>query len=320
MTVGLELPLDNDWSPAGDAGRRGAGRPFGVPDLAEHAERAQLADRLGFATLWLRDVPLYEPGFGDAGQVFDAFSYLGFLAGRTKEAALGTAAIALPLRHPLHVAKAAATVDQLSGGRLVLGLATGDRPVEFPLFGADFEGRGGTMRDGIALLRAAWAERSLPVETPNGPLRGIQVLPKPAQERLPLVMAGRGRQTLDWVAANMDGKFDYPRDPRATAHQVAEWRAATEATTAAGVRKPFITAFRLDLAEDPDAGPTPHQFGARMGRNRFLDLLEALDEAGVNHVAIHLRHSRRPIEECLHELAEYALDRFPTRRAQGALA
>jgi hypothetical protein len=141
LTLGLELPLDNDWSATRLRAEGTAGRPFGVPDLTEHARLARLADELGFAALWVRDVPLYDPQqFGDAGSVFEVFTHLGHLAAVTERAVLGTAAVVLPLRRPLLVAKAAATVDVLSGGRFVLGLASGDRPVEYPLFGEGLPG------------------------------------------------------------------------------------------------------------------------------------------------------------------------------------
>ncbi|MFD0442730.1 LLM class flavin-dependent oxidoreductase [Streptomyces indonesiensis] len=133
LTLGLELPLDNDWGQSRLATDRKAGRPFGVPSLDAHAHLARLADRSGFAALWVRDVPLYDPvHFGDAGSVFETFTHLGHLAAVTERAVLGTAAVVLPLRRPLLVAKAAATVDALSCGRFVLGLASGDRPVEWP--------------------------------------------------------------------------------------------------------------------------------------------------------------------------------------------
>ncbi|MCZ0983465.1 LLM class flavin-dependent oxidoreductase [Streptomyces diastatochromogenes] len=148
LTLGLELPLDNDWGPSRQATDRTAGRPHGVPDLADHVRLARLADRLGFAGLWVRDVPLFDPvRFGDAGTVFETFTHLGHLAAVTERAVLGTAAVVLPLREPLLVAKAAATVDALSGGRMLLGLASGDRPVEYPLFGRDFEARGAAFRE-----------------------------------------------------------------------------------------------------------------------------------------------------------------------------
>ncbi|WP_234815094.1 LLM class flavin-dependent oxidoreductase, partial [Noviherbaspirillum denitrificans] len=98
------------------------------PSMQHQEYLARRAEELGFAALWFRDVPLRDPSFGDIGQVFDPWVYLGWIAAQTREIALATGSIVLPLRHPLHTAKAAASVDQLSGGRLVLGLASGDRP------------------------------------------------------------------------------------------------------------------------------------------------------------------------------------------------
>ena len=85
--------------------------------------------------MWVRDVPLFDPAFGDAGQVFDPFAYLAYLAAQTRHVALATGSAIFTLRHPIDLAKAAATLDCLSGGRLLLGIASGDRAVEFPAYG-----------------------------------------------------------------------------------------------------------------------------------------------------------------------------------------
>src|SRR5690349_25044424 len=119
----------------------------GQERLARHAQD------LGFAALWFRDVPLRDPNFGDVGQVYDPWVYLGWIAAQTSAIALATGSIILPLRHPLHTAKAAASLDQLTGGRLVLGVASGDRPVEFPAFGVDFEQRDILFRENLRVIR-----------------------------------------------------------------------------------------------------------------------------------------------------------------------
>lgn len=97
-----------------------------TPSMLNQVTLAKQAEALGFCALWfrdvpLRDVPLRDPAFGDVGQVFDPWVYLGYMAAHTSEIALGTASIAIPLHHPLHTAKASASVDQLSTGRLILG-------------------------------------------------------------------------------------------------------------------------------------------------------------------------------------------------------
>lgn len=315
LTLGIELPLDNDWSPEGEARRIADGRPQGVPDLTHHAARVRQIDAAGFAALWLRDVPVFDPSnFGDAGSVYDPFVHLGFLAGITRRIALGTAAIVLPLRHPMMVAKAAASVDRLSRGRLILGVASGDRPVEYPLLGLDFERRGQTFRDAVAYLRAAWSDGGLPLGDGRRSA-ALDLLPKPAGGAIPLLIAGNGRQSDDWIAATMEGRFVYPGAPERMSRQAAEHRRLRRA--AGRDRGVFVSGFHLDLSEDAGEAPTLRRFGARMGRGPFLAHLERLRAAGVDHLAVLLRPSRRPLPEVIDELAREVL---PHLAAQGAAA
>ena len=129
-----------------------------MPTMTRHLERVQLAEQLGFSAVWLRDVPFNVPSFGDAGQMYDPFVYLGLLAGQTYRIALGVASIVLPLRHPAHVAKAAASVDVLSGGRLILGVASGDRPDEYPALNLPFAERGARFRDSFDYIERMWKD------------------------------------------------------------------------------------------------------------------------------------------------------------------
>jgi luciferase-type oxidoreductase len=312
LTIGIDLPLDNDWGP----GRRAAGLSNGVPDLTGHAEKAALADQLGFAALWVRDVPLFDPvRFGDAGTVFETFTHLGHLAATTRDAVLGTAAVVLPLRAPLLVAKAAATMDALTGGRFVLGVASGDRPVEYPLFGQDFDSRGAAFREAVDTLRAAWATppAGQGVAVPSLELSEqlqLDVLPKPAAGAVPLVVAGRAQQSLEWVAENADAWFNYPRDLDGLAAQLGQWR---RLTADRGRRKPYFMPMMLDLAEDPGARPEPIFHGMRTGRHALQDHLKRLTELGVSHLSLSLRCSTRPVEEVLHELAEAILPDYPSQ-------
>ncbi|MFC6276065.1 LLM class flavin-dependent oxidoreductase [Psittacicella hinzii] len=110
-------------------------------------ELAQMADNSELADLWVRDVPLYDPEFGDVGQAYDPFVTLGYLAAVTKNISLGTAGIVTTLREPILTAKQAVSMDQLSKGRFLLRLATGDRPREYPAFNQSFLNRGECFRE-----------------------------------------------------------------------------------------------------------------------------------------------------------------------------
>lgn len=306
ITLGIELPLDNDWSPAGEARRLAAGRPAGVPDLTHHVERVRKVDAQGFAAVWMRDVPVFDSvRMGDAGSVYDVFTHLGFLAGITSNVALGTAAVVLPIRHPMMTAKAAASVDALSGGRLILGVASGDRPVEYPLLGLDFESRGERFREAVAYMRTAWTPGGLPAR-PNGRDPALDLLPRPVRSAIPMVVAGQAQQSDDWIAANMDGRFVYPGSLERLAAQASAWKAVKGGAGA------FITAFHLDLAENPDEPLQPFRFGGRAGRNAFVDHLQQLQQFGVDHLAVLLRRSARPVDDVLDELASDVLPRLGT--------
>lgn len=299
FSIGLEAPLDNDWTPKGESARRTSGRLPGEPDLQRHAELARLVDRLGFRALWIRDVPVYDPSFGDAAQVFEVFAYLGYLAGITRNVLLGTAAVVLPIREPLLTLKAAATVQQLSGNRLLLGVASGDRPVEYPLFGRDFAGRGARFRDQVAMLRDH-AHAHLPAP--------LQLLPRPSSP-LPLLVAGLAQQTPAWIGQHMDGSLAFPGTPETHAQRVAAWRAVAGA-------KPYASFIHLELDARPDAPMRRWRFGFSGGRNALIAELQAMRAAGVDHIGLHLRRNQRPLDDTLEEIAAYVLPLFHSPTAE----
>ena len=308
LSIGLELPLDNDWSIYGEQKRKTDGRPFGVPDITEHATYALMADKLGFKALWMRDVPVYDPLFGDAAQQFEVFSYLGYLAGITKNIMLGTAAVVLPLREPVLVAKSAASIDVLSNGRLLLGLGLGDREIEFPLFGYDYDNRSLRFRKGVFFLQQSWKKEGIINKIYQGLRSNIEIFPKPTAGGVPLVMAGFGQQTQEWIAENMDAWFNYPRSVEDSEALAKQWNQATEPIGLDA--KPYITAFHLDLVENPDSELVPHRFGGKIGRNKLINLLYQYQNAGVSHMALHLRKSQRPVAEVITEIGDYILPKF----------
>ena len=285
-----------------------------IPTMRDHLARIRQAERLGFAALWVRDVPLYDPSFGDIGQIYDPWVYLGYVARHTRRIVLATGSIVLPLRHPLHVAKAAASIDHLSGGRLVLGVASGDRAIEFPAFGLPPEGRGDRFRDSFRLLRRVWAESFPEVDSPFGLLQQVDLLPKPPLGTLPLLVTGNSRQSMEWIAAHSDGWVTYPRPLAMQSDVIARWKCLVK-DHAPGQFKPFVQSLYIDLVEDPYAAPKPIHLGFRLGRNPLLDLLKNLEANGANHVIFNLKYSSRPANEVLEELGIEVLPWFSIQKA-----
>ena len=278
-----------------------------VPDMSRHLARAQLAENLGFSAIWLRDVPFNVPSFGDAGQVFDPFVYLGYLAARTDRIALGVASIILPLRHPAHVAKAAASADALSGGRLILGVASGDRPQEYPALGVDYQTRGVRFRESFDYIRQM-AQDYPDVSGPLGSVRGMDLLPKPPGSRLPMLVTGGSQQDPGWTARHADGWMTYPQDAAAQTRVVEAWRRRVGPDEPP---KPVMQPLYIDLLSDDDAPPQPLHLGFRSGINALRNYLSALEKAGINHVALNLRFNRTDVEETLARIARDLLPDFP---------
>jgi luciferase-type oxidoreductase len=273
-----------------------------LPRMERQLDLARRAEALGFSTLWVRDIPLRDPGFGDVGQIYDPWVWLGAVAATTREIALGTGAIALPLHHPLDVAKAAASVDRISNGRLVLGLASGDRAVEFGAYGREVDERGHVFREALNFVRTLTENPFPRLFSPFGRLDGsADLLPKPAAGRLSILVTGRAQQDLAWIAREADGWLTYPRPPLQQARSIAEWDAAVEQSGASS-KKPFAQSLYIDLSTAADHPPTPIHLGWRLGRNALLDLLAAYRTIGVEHILINLKLSSRPADEVVDEI------------------
>jgi len=277
-----------------------------VPTMRDQERRAQRAEELGFAAVWFRDVPLRDPTFGDVGQIYDPWVYLGWIVAHTQTISLATGSIILPLRHPLHTAKAAASVDQLSRGRLVMGVASGDRPSEFPAFGVDLENRGALFIENMRMIREVLSKSFPTIQSAYGTMEGtVDLLPKPTG-RLPILVTGNSRQSLEWIAKNSDGWITYPRALAQQAELALRWRTLV-ASVAPGVFKPFVQSLYVDLADEPDLPPSPIHLGFRGGRNILIRFLEGLRGAGVHHVALNLKYGERDAGEVLEEIGQEVL-------------
>ena len=286
-----------------------------IPHMQDHVKLTQLAEALGFKAIWLRDIPLNIPSFGDVGQTYDPFTYLGYLAAHTTEIALGIASIALPLHHPLNVAKSAATIDQLSGGRMILGVASGDRPDEYPAMGIEFEQRGQLFQEAFTYIREAAKDFPHWESPAYGTLTGaVDILPKPTGRKIPLLMTGFSRQTLEWNADHTDGWMYYPRNIGQQQYLISQWRDRIAETQE--YDRPFMQPLYVDLHEQDDFKPQGIHLGFRIGANYLVEYLQLLKDIGVNHLAINLRFSSVKIENVLERLGEKVLPHFHSQHPE----
>jgi probable F420-dependent oxidoreductase len=152
--------------------------PDGVRAVAEAAEE------LGFDSVWATEHVIVGPEAVDPyGRVLDPLATLSWIAGYTERVGLGTSIVLVPLHHPIHLAKEAATLQELSGGRFRLGVGVGWHADEFRFMGVPFRGRGRRADEALRVIRALWAgERSFSGELWSFEDATFEPVPSPAPE------------------------------------------------------------------------------------------------------------------------------------------
>jgi probable F420-dependent oxidoreductase len=195
----------------------GAG-PLATPGALTAA--ATLAESLGFTSVWVTDhiaipersasaYPYREDGkppWPPTIPYLDAFTALTWAGAVTRTVRLGTSVLVLPLRPPLIVAKAVATLDHLTDGRLLLGVGAGWLKEEFDLLGQSFENRGRRMKEAIRVLKACWGADPVHFEGEYYRLPPFGMDPKPRQgAQLPVLGGGESDAALRRVAEVCDG-------------------------------------------------------------------------------------------------------------------
>jgi probable F420-dependent oxidoreductase len=147
--------------------------------IRRHAQRAEA---LGLSDVWVSEhIIVPRAQFPRSPLFYDPILTLTWIASVTERVRLGTSVIVLPMRHPLPLAKELATLQNLSGGRLILGVGVGWLEPEFAALGVPFNERGRRMDEGIAMMRAVWSHDPVSFEAKYIPARitDMTMLPQP---------------------------------------------------------------------------------------------------------------------------------------------
>jgi len=174
---------------------------------AEIAEIAQTADRLRYHHLTCSEhvaVPAAATGVRGS-RYYDPLATFGFLAARTTRIRFVTHVLVLGYHHPLAIAKRYGTLDQLSGGRLVLGVGVGTLAEEFRLLGSRFDGRGPVFEDAVRALRASLGQREPRYQGTHFRFEKFVVDPSAAQAHVPIWLGGRSLRSLRRALVFGDG-------------------------------------------------------------------------------------------------------------------
>jgi probable F420-dependent oxidoreductase len=134
---------------------------YGKDSSPERIRRvAEAAEQLGFDSVWATEHIIVGPeGAGPYGRVYDPLATLAWIAGWTERIGLGTSIVLAPLHNPMHLAKQAATLQELSAGRFALGVGIGWHRDEFEFMGIEFADRGARADEAVQVMRAIWSGR-----------------------------------------------------------------------------------------------------------------------------------------------------------------
>ncbi len=180
---------------------------LGMPSAQTIAGVAEQAENWGIDSFWLSDHLL------SASPELDVIATLSLLASRTSRMKLGPSVLLLNLRHPLLTAKAFASLDYLSGGRMVMAVGTGSNLADYAACGIPLEGRGRRLDEGIQILRTVWREKNASFHGRFFNFDNVTIEPRPATRTnndsgtIDIWVGGRSEAALKRTARLADGFF-----------------------------------------------------------------------------------------------------------------
>ncbi len=183
------------------------GRAADMLDAGELGELAVIAERAGFDGFSLTEHPAPPAKWLDNGghQSLDPFVGLAYVAAMTTRLRLLTYLAVMPYRNPLLLAKSAATLDRVSGGRFILGVGTGYLKPEYRALGVDFDERNELFDEALEVMPLHWSGEPFDFEGKHFSCRGAIGLPAPAQRPIPIWIGGNSKLTLRRIAQRANG-------------------------------------------------------------------------------------------------------------------
>jgi len=192
-------------------------------DPGEAVELAQAAEAAGFESIWTVDHVVVPAGYqskypydpsgklpsGEATVFPDPLIWLAYVAARTSTLRLGTGILIVPQRNPLVLAKELATLDHLSGGRMILGAGIGWLEEEFEALGVPFAGRGRRTEEAIAAMRALWSQEQASYAGSTTNFRDCFLRPQPPGGTIPVHVGGHSTAAAQRAGRIGDGFFPF---------------------------------------------------------------------------------------------------------------
>lgn len=233
-----------------------------VADRDTLTQCAQAAETAGVESLWVFDHIAIPPeeSEGSGGLYLDPLATLAYVAGCTKTIGLGTGVLVVPYRPALITAKWLATIQQLSGDRLMLGVGPGWMPAEFKAAGVDRSQRGRITDETLAFIHSCFADDLVSAN-------GQEFLFRPRPARPPIYVGGAGDHAIRRALELGDGWIPIGKTPDELSPLISEYR---ERASAAGKANPEIVTFSKLDSDDPVAAEATVNAFAAAGVDRLV--------------------------------------------------
>lgn len=215
--------------------------PFGAPPTRDHLLAiARAADETGYTSVWTSDHILVGSAFPRYGVMYESLVTLTWLAAQTSTIRIGTSILVLPMRDAILAAKQIATLDDLTGGRVIVGVGVGWNKAEYASLRRDFSHRGKIMDESIAVLRNLWTADRPAFSGSVYSYEDTLFFPKPAQAGGPPIWVGGGSDAALRRAATLGDAWHAddvaPDDFGRMSRRVAQLAAEGKRTVTANIR------------------------------------------------------------------------------------
>ena len=266
---------------------------WGVADPQDVLRMGPEAEGLGYDSIWVMD-HLFNTGYIrerlDDRPYYHPMAMLSYMSATTSRVRLGTSVLVLPYHNPVELAKYAATLDQMSAGRLTLGIGVGAMTEEFDALGIRMLGRGAVTNESITLMRELWTKTTPEFHSRNWDFSDLYFSPKPVQRPyIPLWVGGSSARALRRAARLGDGWHPSGLTPEdfANGRQEIELLAKREGRSMSDI----VMSARIEV--EVDGGPSSQRSAvrARLPGDDIGALragLQAYAAAGVEHFVLAL--------------------------------
>jgi probable F420-dependent oxidoreductase len=299
MQFGITIP--NNW---------------GVENPQEVLALGPVAEELGYDSVWVMD-HLFNNGYIrerlDDKPYYHPLATLSHISATTQNVLLGTSVLVLPYHNPVELAKYTASLDQMSGGRVTLGVGVGAMTPEFEALGIPLRRRGALTNEAINIMKELWTNEDPTYRRGNWNITDLKFSPKPAQKpHIPLWVGGSSPGALKRAATLGDGWHPSGVSPEEFSIGRQEVR---ELASAAG-RDPDELTMSARIEVEAHGGPSSDRASSRSrisggDPDQMIAGIAAYQNAGVEHIVLALNTGDTSrIRELMENIAEQVIPQF----------